>query len=155
MSQAELDVVGIGNAIVDVIARADDAFLVKHDIPKSAMVLIDEARADMLYQSMGSGVEVSGGSGANTMVGVAQLGGAAGFIGKVRDDTLGSVFQHDITAAGVDFATPFSTGGAATARCLILVTPDAHRTMNTYLGACLDLTPADVDPDYIASAKVT
>lgn len=155
MAEASLDVVGIGNAIVDVIAHADDAFLVRHDLTKGAMTLIDAARAETLYNDMGVGVEVSGGSAANTMVGIALLSGNAGYIGKVSDDTLGRVFRHDITAAGVSFATAPLNGEPPTARSLILVTEDAQRTMNTYLGACVELKPDDVDPAFIAHAKVT
>ncbi len=155
MTQADYDVVAIGNAIVDVIARADDQFLVRHDITKGAMILIDAARAEYLYGQMGPGVEVSGGSAANTMVGLAMLGGRAGYIGKVRDDTLGRVFRHDITAAGVAFTTELAGDTAPTARCLILVTDDAQRTMNTFLGACVELGPDDVDADFIAAAQVT
>ena len=147
-----LDVVGIGNAIVDVVAEADDALLAEEGLPKGSMTLIDAARADTLRARMGPAVEVSGGSAANTMVGVARLGGAAGYVGKVRDDTAGAVFRRDIEAAGVSFATPAATEGAATARCLIFVTRDAQRTMNTHLGACVELGPADIDPDFIASA---
>ena len=149
------DVLGIGNAIVDVITRADDAFLAKHDLTKGSMMLIDEARADALYGAMGSGVEVSGGSCGNTMAGVASFGGKGAYIGNVRNDQLGQVFGHDLKAIGVSFATPPATGGPATARCLISVTPDAQRTMSTYLGACTGLGPADIDTALVASAQVT
>ena len=149
-----LDVVGIGNAIVDAVAEADDALLAEEDLPKGSMTLIDAARADALRARMGAAVEVCGGSAANTMVGVARLGGTAGYVGKVRDDEAGALFRRDIEAAGVDFATPAAAGGAATARCLILVTPDAQRTMNTHLGACVELGPADIDPDFIARARL-
>ena len=150
-----IDVVGIGNAIVDVLAQADEDFIAAQGLPKGTMNLIDEARAKQLYAVMGPGREVSGGSAANTIAGVAHLGGAGAFIGKVRDDELGRIFRHDIRAAGVSFETAPGTGGAPTARCLILVTPDAHRTMCTFLGACLELSPADVDEPQIAAAKVT
>jgi sugar/nucleoside kinase (ribokinase family) len=155
MAAAGLDVLGIGNAIVDVLASADEAFLQAQNLPKGAMNLIDAERADALYAAMGPGVECSGGSAANTIAGIASLGGRAGYVGKVRDDLLGRVFSHDIRALGVEFKTAPATSGAATARCLILVTSDAQRTMQTYLGACVGLTPADIDPDQVASAEVT
>ena len=149
-----LDVVGIGNAIVDSVAEADDALLAEEDLPKGSMTLIDAARADALRARMGAAMEVCGGSAANTMVGVAKLGGAAGYVGKVRDDAAGAVFRRDIREAGVDFPTPAAADGAATARCLVFVTPDAQRTMTTYLGACVELGPADIDPDFIARARL-
>jgi sugar/nucleoside kinase (ribokinase family) len=149
-----LDVVGIGNAIVDVLSHADDDFLVHHGLNKGAMTLIDSARADALYGVMGGAIEASGGSAANTIAGIGSLGGSGAFIGKVADDQLGEIFRHDTRAAGTGFATPPLSGGAPTARCLIFVTPDAQRTMNTYLGACLELGPEDVDPALIAAAKV-
>jgi sugar/nucleoside kinase (ribokinase family) len=149
------DVLGIGNAIVDVISRADDAFLGKHGLVKGSMMLIDEERAETLYAAMGPGVEVSGGSCGNTMAGIASFGGKGAYIGKVRDDQLGKVFGHDISAVGVSFQTLKAKAGPATARCLILVTPDAQRTMNTYLGACTGLGPDDIDPEAIGSAQVT
>ena len=149
-----LDVVGIGNAIVDVVAEADDARLAEEGLPKGSMTLIDAERAEALRARMGHAVEVSGGSAANTMAGVARLGGAAGYVGKVRDDAAGAVFRRDIQEAGVAFPTPAAADGAATARCLIFVTPDAQRTMNTHLGACVELGPGDIDPDFIASARL-
>src|SRR5713226_6270528 len=155
MAAATLDVVGIGNAIVDVLAHADDAFLATHGLAKGAMTLIDAARADALYAVMGPGIEASGGSAGNTMAGIASLGGSGAYIGKVRNDQLGEVFRHDITAIGVRFDTLAATSGPGTARCLILVTPDGQRTMNTYLGACVELGPADIDPDVIAAAQIT
>lgn len=155
MTALHLDVIGFGNAIVDVIARCEDGFLVQHDMRKSGMTLIDEARAESVYAAMGPGVEISGGSAANTMVGIAALGGRAGFIGKVRDDELGGIFAHDIRAAGVAYATGPATTGPTTARCLILVTPDGERTMNTFLGAAQHLGPADVDEAVVAGAAVT
>ncbi|WP_371348444.1 adenosine kinase [Ancylobacter sp. IITR112] len=155
MTVPPLDVLGFGNAIVDVISRAEEAFLDRHAMRKGGMTLIDEERAEAVYGAMGPGVEISGGSAANTMVGIAALGGRAGFIGKVRDDELGGIFAHDIRAAGVAYATPPAASGPATARCLILVTPDGERTMNTYLGAAQDLSPADVDEGMVAGAKVT
>lgn len=155
MTAQQLDVIGFGNAIVDVIARSEEAFLDRHGMPKGSMTLIDEERAEAVYGAMGPGVEISGGSAANTMVGIAALGGRAGFIGKVRDDELGGIFAHDIRAAGVAYATPPAATGPATARCLILVTPDGERTMNTYLGAAQNLSPGDVDAAAVASASVT
>lgn len=149
-----LDVVAIGNAIVDVIARCDDAFLAEQGIDKGAMTLIDAERAETLYAAMGPGVEVSGGSAGNTIAGVAALGGRGGYIGKISDDELGKVFRHDITAQGVRFDTAPATDGPPTARCLVLVTPDAQRSMNTYLGACVNLTPQDVSRDMIEAAQV-
>jgi sugar/nucleoside kinase (ribokinase family) len=149
------DVLGIGNAIVDVIARADDAFLAKHTLTKGSMMLIDEARAETLYGAMGPGIEVSGGSCGNTMAGVASFGGKGAYIGKVRNDQLGGVFGHDLRSIGVSFDTAAATGGPSTARCLILVTPDAQRTMNTYLGACTGLGPNDIDTKVVAAAQVT
>jgi sugar/nucleoside kinase (ribokinase family) len=149
------DVLGIGNAIVDVIARADEAFLKTHSLNKGAMTLIDEARAEQLYKAMGPGVEISGGSCGNTMAGVASFGGKGAYFGKVRNDQLGEVFAHDLRATGVSFDTVQALEGPATARCLILVTPDAQRTMNTYLGACTRLGPADIDIKVVQSAKVT
>jgi sugar/nucleoside kinase (ribokinase family) len=155
MTETNIDVVGIGNAIVDVIAHADDAFLAREALVKGTMTLIDAERAEALYRMMGSAVEISGGSVGNTMAGLASLGGRGAYIGKVRDDLLGEIYRHDITAVGVRFHTPAATSGAGTARCLILVTPDGQRTMNTYLGACADLGPADIDPEVIAAAQIT
>ncbi len=155
MAEDALDVVGIGNAIVDVLVHDGDAFLAEHGLTKGAMTLIDAERAEFLYRHMGPAVEVSGGSAANTVAGLAALGGAGAFIGKVRDDQLGAVFRHDIRAAGVRFDTPLAADGAPTARCLIVVTPDAERTMNTYLGACVELGPEDVDPEVVGRAGIT
>ena len=152
---AQLDVVGIGNAIVDVIAQADDAFLARQRLTKGAMQLIDAARAEALYAAMGPALEMSGGSAGNTMAGIASLGGHGAYVGKVRDDELGHVFAHDMRAIGVRFDTPPLSDGPPTARSLILVTPDAQRTMNTFLGACVELGPEDVAPEIIASAQVT
>src|SRR5882762_3699956 len=145
MTQTNIDVVGIGNAIVDVIAHADDAFLARERLVKGTMTLIDAPRAEALYQMMGPAIEASGGSAGNTMAGLASLGGTGAYIGKVRDDQLGAVFRHDMSAIGVRFDTPAATSGPATARCLIMVTPDGQRTMGTYLGACVDLGPAEID----------
>jgi sugar/nucleoside kinase (ribokinase family) len=155
MTSAGFDVLGIGNAIVDVISRADEAFLSQHSLVKGSMMLIDEARAETLYAAMGPGIEMSGGSCGNTMAGVASFGGKGAYIGKVRDDQLGGVFGHDLKATGVSFDTPRAQSGPATARCLILVTPDAQRTMNTYLGACTGLGPSDIDTKVVSAAKVT
>jgi sugar/nucleoside kinase (ribokinase family) len=155
MTSAAFDVLGIGNAIVDVITRSDDAFLSKHELTKGSMMLIDEKRAETLYGAMGPGIEVSGGSCGNTMAGVASFGGKGAYIGKVRDDQLGTVFGHDLRAIGVSFATPPAKTGPATARCLITVTPDAQRTMSTYLGACTGLGPNDIDAALVGSAQVT
>ena len=155
MSSAVIDVVGIGNAIVDVIAHADEHFLVDEDLAKGAMTLIDAERAESLYRRMGSAIESSGGSAGNTMAGIASLGGTGGYIGKVRDDLLGEVFRHDMTAIGVRFDTPAATAGPGTARCLVLVTPDGQRTMGTYLGACVELGPDDIDAALIGAARVT
>jgi sugar/nucleoside kinase (ribokinase family) len=155
MTGAEIDVVGIGDAIVDVIAHADDAFLAREGLVKGTMTLIDAPRAEALYQLMGPAVEISGGSVGNTMAGLASLGGTGAYIGKVRNDFLGQVYRHDMTAAGIRFETPAATSGPGTARCLILVTPDGQRTMGTYLGACADLGPADIDPDVIVAGQIT
>ncbi len=155
MANQTLDVVGIGNAIVDVIAHSTDAFLNQQKLAKGGMMLIDADRANELYGLMEPALEMSGGSAANTIAGIASFGGKAGFIGKVRNDQLGDVFAHDIRALGVTYGTPSATTGAPTARCLILVTPDAQRTMNTFLGACQALGPDDVDPYLIESAQVT
>lgn len=148
------DVAAIGNAIVDVIAPADDQFLADLDLVKGSMGLIDDARAIFLYEKMAAGIEASGGSAANTVAGIASLGGRAAYIGKVANDQLGNVFQHDIRAIGVSFDTPRLVGGAPTARCLINVTPDGQRTMSTFLGASNQLTVDDVSPDLVASAKI-
>ena len=135
MTSVQYDVLGIGNAIVDVIAQTEEDFLVKHGMQKGAMTLIDEARAAKIYEAMGPTIESSGGSAANTIVGVASFGARAAFVGKVKDDTLGHVFGHDIRASGVAFETKPASDGPATACCYVLVTPDGERTMNTYLGA--------------------
>jgi len=155
MSEPRLHVLGIGNAIVDVLAHAEDSFLVDQKIEKGAMTLIDAARAQEIYSAMAPAIEISGGSAANTMVGIASLGGKAGYTGKVRDDQLGEVFAHDIRAAGVTFSTPPASDGPPTARCLILVTPDAQRSMNTFLGASSGLAATDLDRDLIESASIT
>ena len=153
MSETAFDVLGIGNAIVDVISETSDDFLAEQNLHKGIMRLIDEDEAARLYAAMGPGIEVSGGSAANTIAGVAALGGRASFIGRVRDDELGDVFAHDIRAQGVSFKSAKAQEGPLTAHCLVLVTPDAQRTMNTYLGACIHLGAGDVDTDAIAASR--
>ena len=155
MTNTEFDVLTIGNAIVDVIAKVDEAFVAREKLVKGSMNLIDEPRAEELYAHMGPATETSGGSAGNTAAGVASFGGKAAYFGKVRDDQLGAIFAHDMKAIGVDFATARASEGPATARSFILVTPDGERTMNTYLGACVNLSPADVDAKIVAAAKVT
>ena len=150
----ELDVVGIGNALVDVLTRADEGFLARRGLVKGTMRLVDEAHARDLYEAMGPGVEMSGGSAANTVVGVASFGGRAHYVGKVRDDQLGEVFGHDLRATGVGYDTTRAMEGPSTGRCLILVTPDAQRTMSTFLGASVRLGPGDLDKDLIARGKI-
>ena len=154
MSSSGYDVVAIGNAIVDVLAKAEDAFLAQHKLNKGAMTLIDAPTANHLYAAMGPAIECSGGSAANTMAGMASLGGRTSFIGKVAADQLGQVFAHDIRAAGVHFPSAPLAGGAPTARCMILVTPDGQRTMNTFLGACVTLGEADIDDTLVAASSV-
>ncbi len=155
MSDARFDVLGIGNAMVDVLAHSSDEFLAQNGIAKGAMSLIDAERATQLYARMEPAVEISGGSAANTMVGVAGFGGRAAYIGKVKADQLGEVFAHDIRAAGVAFDGEMAHEGEPTGRCLILVTPDAQRSMNTFLGASATLTPADVKGDDVAASEIT
>jgi fructokinase len=150
-----LDILGIGNAIVDVVAPAEPSFLSKHDMHPGSMTLIDADRAEALYAQMPPGAETSGGSAANTCAVAASLGSRVAFFGKVAADPLGEVFRHDITAAGVHFPTAPLPEGAPTARCLILVTPDGQRTMNTFLGACVSFGEADVDESVVAQAAVT
>ena len=156
MTQPTLDIVAIGDAIVDVIATCDDAFLVEHGLPKGSMQLLDTAAADRLYAAMGNARETSGGSAANSMAGIAAMGGKAAFIGQVADDQLGEIFRHDMRALGVRFDTPplNSGNGHPTGRCLILVTPDAQRTMNTCPGASHQLRPEALDEPLIASAAI-
>ena len=154
MTQPQYDVVAIGNAIVDVIAPADDAFLAQHALPKGGMQLIDAAGAERIYAAMGPGLEMSGGSAANSLAGMAALGARCSFIGVVADDQLGQVFRHDLTALGVDFTTPARPGQPPTARCLILVTPDGQRTMNTFLGASQHLGADAFDAAQIADADI-
>jgi sugar/nucleoside kinase (ribokinase family) len=154
MTPSRFDVVGIGNAIVDIIGRCDDDFLARHGAPKGHMRLVDAATITALYSEMGPAIEVSGGSAANTMVGLASLGGRAAFIGKVADDEFGRIFRHDIRAAGVRFDTPPVGGRDPTSRSLILVTPDGERTMSTYLGISTDLDDGEVDPELVAAAGI-
>lgn len=153
-SAGPLDVVGIGNAIVDVISPVEEAFLAEHGLVKGAMGLIDAERADALYAAMPPAEESSGGSVANTIAGVASFGGTGGFVGKVRDDQLGEIFTHDITSLGIAFSSTPATEGPSTARCLIAVTPDAERTLNTFLGTAGLLGPDDVDEALVARGKV-
>ena len=155
MTASNYDVLCIGNAIVDVIARVEDEFVSRNGLVKGSMNLIDEARAEELYAAMGQAVEVSGGSAGNTAAGVASLGGKAAYFGKVKDDQLGAIFRHDMRAQGVAFDTPAASEGPATARSFILVTPDSERTMNTYLGACVNFTTRDVDKAVVQAAAVT
>jgi sugar/nucleoside kinase (ribokinase family) len=151
----EHDVVGIGNAIVDIIGRCDDAFLAKHNCTKGSMRLVDAATITRLYDAMGPGVEISGGSVANTMAGIASFGGQAGFIGKTAEDQFGAIFGHDIRSAGVTFTTPRAVaGGDPTGRCLVLVTPDGQRTMHTCLGVSPQLGSGEVDAALIRSARI-
>ena len=154
-TQPRFDILCIGNAIVDIVARTDDAFLSRHAMRKGGMALIDASAAEALYGAMPPGIESSGGSAANTAAVAAGLGARVAYLGKVADDQLGGVFRHDITAGGVHFPSQPLVGGAPTARCLILVTPDAQRTMNTFLGACVTLNEADVDEVLVADAAVT
>jgi len=151
----EFDVVGIGNALVDVLTHEAEAFIEANHLVKGSMTLIDTERAEALYAAMGRGIEASGGSAANTISGIASFGGRAAYIGRIRDDQLGTVFAHDLRATGATFRCSPATDGPPTGRCLIVVTPDAQRTMNTYLGSSEFLGPEDVDSELIAAAKVT
>ncbi|NNL89370.1 MAG: adenosine kinase [Marinicaulis sp.] len=155
MPDHKLDVLGVGNAIVDVLAKADDTLLKTHDIPKGGMILIDEEQATKIYADMAAAVEISGGSAANSIACVASLGGKGGFVGKVADDALGEVFRHDLRAMGVEFDTKPMPDGPGTGRCLVNVTPDAQRSMSTYLGAAGFVTPDDIDPAQIKRAEIT
>src|SRR6187402_1076315 len=154
MTTAKYDVLGIGNAIFDILVQTDDGFLKRHGMTKGGMTLIDEKRAIAVYQSMGPATEMSGGSAANTIVGVANLGARAAYVGKVRDDQIGRLYTHDIRAAGVTFETKPAADGPATGCSYILVTPDGERTMNTWLGAAQDLTPADIDEAQVAASAI-
>ena len=148
------DVVGVGNALVDVISHADDHFIDRHDLVKGSMTLVDTDRALQIYRALGGAVEMSGGSAANTMTGVASLGGRAAYIGKVSNDELGTVFGHDLRAVGVQFRPGEPDGVTPTGRCIIVVTPDAERTMNTYLGVSSLLCPTDIDVEAVAAGAV-
>lgn len=150
----EFDVAALGNAIVDVIAPTDDAFLLKHNIAKGVMTLIDEFRAQTLYEALPETREIAGGSAANTMAGVASFGGSGLFVGRVKDDRLGESFAASMSRTGIDYSTKMANTGAGTACCLIAVTPDGQRSMNTYLGASRELTPSDIDEKKIARARV-
>jgi len=154
MSQTRIDVLTLGNAIVDVLAHTDEAFLLQKKVHKGAMQLIDEVRAEELYGDMGPAIIVSGGSGANTAAGIASFGVKAGFIGKVRNDETGKLFAHDLKAIDVHYDVTPAEDGPATARSFILVTPDGERTMNTYLGACQNLTPDDVNPETVRASSI-
>jgi sugar/nucleoside kinase (ribokinase family) len=155
MTKPTFDVLTIGNAIVDVFSRVEDAFLARHDLSKGMMRLVSEKESAELFEDMGPSTQISGGSGANTAVGIASFGGKVAFIGKVKADRLGKVFSHDTQSAGVHFATPHAASGPATASSLILITPDGERTMNTFLGACVHLAPGDIDEAVVAAAGVT
>ena len=155
MTATTFDILGIGNAIVDVVARAEDTFLSRHDMHKGAMILVDSDQAEAIYAAMPPGEESSGGSAANTCAVAAALGARVAYFGKVADDQLGAVFRHDMQASGVHFPSQPLIAGAPTARCLILVTPDGQRTMNTFLGACVKLDERDVDESLVAAAAVT
>jgi sugar/nucleoside kinase (ribokinase family) len=152
---SDYDVLCIGNAIVDIIAHSDDAFLADNGIIKGAMNLIDAERARLLYERMGPAVEASGGSAGNTAAGIASFGGRTAFFGKVAEDQLGEIYRHDIRAQGVAFDTTPLKGTPPTARSMIFVTPDGERSMNTYLGACVELGPQDVEPQKARGARVT
>jgi adenosine kinase len=154
MTSAKYDVLGIGNAIFDVLVQTDESFLSRHGMVKGGMALIDEARAASIYRDMGPAVEMSGGSAANTIVGVANLGARAAYVGKVRDDQIGRLYTHDIRAAGVAFETRPASEGPATGCSYILVTPDGERTMNTYLGAAQELMPGDIDAAQVAASAI-
>jgi sugar/nucleoside kinase (ribokinase family) len=155
VTEIRFDIIGIGNAMVDVTTRVEDTFLSRHDMHKGAMILVDAAAAETLYAAMPPGIETSGGSAGNTCAVAAALGARVAYLGKVADDQLGEVFAHDMGAIGVHFPSTRLTGGAPTARCLVLVTPDGQRTMNTYLGACVTFGEDDVDEELIAAASVT
>jgi len=155
MTSAAYDILGIGNAIFDILVPVDDDFLAAQDMAKGGMTLIDEARASSIYAAMGPATEVSGGSAANTIVGAANLGARAVYIGKVKNDQIGHLYTHDIRAAKVTFTTPAAQDGPATGCSYILVTPDGERTMNTYLGAAQNLTPADIDAAQVAASSIT
>ena len=154
MVECVYDVAAVGNAIVDVLAHVDDRLLEQVGVVKGIMTLVDAQRSEQIYASLPPAIEVSGGSAANTAAGVASAGGKAAFIGKVKQDQLGAVFRHDLTSLGVAFDTVAALDGPATGRCMIMVTPDADRTMQTYLGAAIELSPADINPGTVASAGI-
>ena len=151
----QFDVLGIGNAIVDVLTNVSDDFLAEQKLVKGSMTLVSEDEASTLYEKLGQCIECSGGSAGNTIAGLASMGANASYIGKIRNDQLGNVFHHDINALGASFTSAPSTEGPATAHCLVLVTPDAERTMCTYLGACINLTEDDIDEDVVRAANIT
>ena len=155
MTEADFDLLGIGNALVDVIASVDDAFVDAHDFPRGATTMVDLERAEAVYADLPPAQEISGGSCANTIAGLASFGATVAFIGRVRDDQLGKVYTHDLRSLGVHFDVTPATDGPATGRCLVMVTPDAHRTQCTYLGASTFIGPEDVDVDVVARSQVT
>jgi len=156
MTEARLDVLGIGNAIVDILARAEDDFIVEQNLNKGSMRLVDMTESKRLYDAMGPAIEASGGSAGNTIAGIASLGGACAYVGKVADDELGAVYRHDMRAIGARFdVAPLPAGTLPTARSMIFITPDGERTMNTYLGACHALGPEDIDEALVADTKIT
>jgi sugar/nucleoside kinase (ribokinase family) len=154
LTDTRFDVVGLGNAIVDVFASVEDSFLEQHDIRKNGMTLIDEERADALVAAAPDGPQLSGGSGANTIVGISSFGGQAGYIGKVARDTLGDVFRKDMNDSGIPFDTPALEDGPATARCIVFVTPDGARSMNTFLGASVLFSASDVNEQMVKDAAI-
>ncbi len=156
MTDARYDVLGMGNAIVDILARAEDDFLVEQKLTKGTMRLVDMAESQRLYAAMGPAIEASGGSAGNTVAGIASLGGRCSYVGKIADDQLGAVYQHDMRAIGARFdVAPLPAGGLPTARSMIFITPDGERTMNTYLGACHRLGPEDIDAELVADTAIT
>ena len=154
MAGKKYDVLGIGNSIVDILSFVEDDFLARHGFRKGVMTLVDDEKAAAIYDDLGQTTEISGGSAANTCAGIAALGGKAAFIGRVHDDELGKIFSHDLNSVGVDFSSPLATDGKTTARCLVMVTPDADRSMATYLGACTELDDNYIDESLIADAKI-
>jgi sugar/nucleoside kinase (ribokinase family) len=154
MTERKYHVTGIGNAIVDVLSHCQEDFIVNEGMTKGTMALVDEIQAQALYEKMEETVEMSGGSVANSLAGLAQLGARTSFIGKVRNDTLGASFRDGMESIGIHFTTPSATGGKPTARCLISVTPDGERTMNTYIGICADITPEEIDIELIKNAQM-
>src|SRR6202165_2653204 len=154
MTETKYDVLGIGNAIFDVLVQTDESFLSRHGMTKGGMALIDEARAEAIYSDMGPAIEMSGGSAANTIVGLANLGARAAYVGKVKDDQIGRLYTHDIRAAGVAFETKAAADGPATGCSYLLVPPEGERTMNTYLGAAQELMPSDIDAAQVAASAL-